>query len=132
MQILALLLFATIGQPRAGEVPPGTPSAEQRRSGLWIADTAFTPDDIASANQGWEDYSGMPNVIVTFTETGRVKFARVQLGRLEQPLDISIDGEIVSSPILREIITGNQVAIAGGLTTEDAAALARRIAPPRR
>lgn len=130
MQALILLMLAALGQPPGAQLPP-QPAAEAR-SGLSIAGIAFSPADIANAEQTFDGDSAMPSVTVTFSESGRVKFRQAQEGRPEQPLDISVDGELVSSPILMEIITGNQVTISsGGFTVETARALARRIAPPR-
>lgn len=106
--ILALLLFVTLGQPTIDQAAARPPPTERQRPGLWIVDTAFSPADIASAVQGWDGYTGEPNVLITFTESGRVKFERLQQGRIEQELAISVDGEIVSSPILPEIITATR------------------------
>jgi preprotein translocase subunit SecD len=132
MTALAFLLLAAMGQPAAEAAAVPTP-AERKRTGLWIADTAFAPADIASAEQGFDGETAQPNVVITFTEPGRVKFERLQQGRVEQQLEISVDGEIVFSPYLTEIITGNQLAISGTFTVDEAKALARRIAPvPRR
>jgi preprotein translocase subunit SecD len=120
------------GPSATEQVSAASTEAARQRSGLWIGGIAFAPQDIASAQQGWETYSAIPNVAITFTETGRVKFAWAQQDMVGQPLEINIDGEVVSSPILREPILGNQVTITGGFTAEEAAALARRIAPPQR
>lgn len=131
MNILAFLLLLTAGQPAGVPPDPALPPAQQQRSGLWIAGIAFAPDDIASATQEFEGESALPNVVITFTESGRVKFQYAQQGRLNDQLEIRVDGEIVASPYLMEMITGNQISISGGFTREEAAALARRIAPPR-
>lgn len=130
--MFALFLLSSIGQA-AAEEPPASAPAQQRQSGLSIAGIAFSPEDIASAEQSFDGNVGTPNVTVTFTEAGRAKWQRLQQGRVGEPLDISVDGEVVASPYLMEIITGNQVTIAsGGFTVEEAVALARRIGPPRR
>ena len=70
--------------------------------------------------------------MITLTEPGRVKFARLQQELVEQVLEIRIDGELVASPFLLEPIAGNQMTIEGSFTVEEAKALARRIAPLRR
>lgn len=130
MRFLFALLLAS-GQLAIGaSAAPAT--AERQRTGLWIADTEFLPADIASAEQEFDGETGVPNVVITFTEPGRAKFARVQQGRVEQILEIRVDGEIVASPFLLEPIAGNQITIGGSFTVEAAKALARAIAPPRR
>lgn len=127
MLALALLLAA----PQAPDASIPAPAAERQRPGLWIADTAFSPADIASARQQWHDRAAMPIVVITFTEAGRLKFRRVQEGRVGQPLEIRVDGGLIASPILMEIVTGDSISIAGSYTRDEAIALAIRIAPPR-
>jgi preprotein translocase subunit SecD len=129
---MMLLPLIAMGQPVWSQAEVASATVDRDRSGLRIAGTAFSPGDIASVTTGYETYSGLPHILITFTETGRAKFALVQQGRLGQPLEIDVDGEVVSSPILREIITGNQVTILAGSTLEETVALARRIAPPGR
>ena len=132
MTVLAFLMFAALGNPPV-EATADPPPAERQRAGLWIAGTAFAPADIASAEQGFDGETAQPNVLITFTEPGRVKFERLQQGRIGEPLEISVGGEIVASPFLMEIITGDRMTISGTFTVEEARALARRIAPvPRR
>ena len=130
MHVLTLLLLATLGQP-AVEQPVAPPPAQQHGPGLWIGGIAFAPEDIASATQQFDPSVATPNVVITFTDTGRAKFQQAQQGRLNQQLEISVDGELVSSPYLLEMIAGNEIAISGTFSVEEAAALARRIAPPR-
>lgn len=130
VNVPALLLLATLGQP-AVEQPVAPPPTQQHGTGLWIGGIAFAPDDIASATQQFDRFVATPNVVITLTETGRAKFQQAQQGRLNQELEISVDGEVVSSPYLREMIAGNEIAISGTFSVEEAATLARRIAPPR-
>lgn len=131
MRILVVLLFVVSAHPAIGGMIAPT-AAERQRTGLWIDDTPFSLSDIERAEQGWDGETGVPNVVITFSEPGRVKFARLQQGRIEQTLTISVDGEIVATPFLLEIITGNQMTLSGPFTVEEAKALARRIAPARR
>jgi hypothetical protein len=133
LNILALLLLVAAGQAAAGQPEASGPApAESQRPGLWIADTAFSPADIAAATPHLDGHFGEPSVLVTFTEAGRAKFALLQQGRIGQVLEVSFDGAIVSSPVLRETIPGNRITISGGMTVAEAAALARRLAPSRR
>lgn len=132
MNILAFLLLITAGQAAGGTPETTAQPAQRRDAGLWIGGIFFAPDDIASATQEWDSLDGSPNVLITFTETGRAKFNRAQQGRVGEQLEIRMNGEIVSAPILREPISGNQVTISGAFTLDEAEAMARRIAPPRR
>ena len=128
MTIPALLLLLVTAQASEGQAT--TVTAESQRSGLWIGEIAFSPADIASATQEWGE-RGTPIVTIILTETGRLKFSRAQQGRVGQVLEIRIDGEVVSSPMLMEVIPGNRISISGAFTAREAAALAARIAPPR-
>ena len=128
MKLLALLLLAAMAQPPDAQAP--ATSAEAQRPGLSIGDIAFTAADIAGATQEWDDL-GTPIVVVTFTEAGRTKFDQAQHGRVGQALEIRVDGELVASPLLMEIVAGDRISITGSFTREQATALARRIAPPR-
>jgi len=130
--ILVLLLLVSAGQTADRPAETVSQAAARQGTGLWIGGTFFAPDEIASATAERGVYSDLPNVVITFTEAGRAKFDLVQQGRVGEPLEISVDGEILSTPILREPIGGNQVAISGAFTIEEAEAMARRIAPPRR
>jgi preprotein translocase subunit SecD len=131
MNILASLLLVATADP-AIEAAAAPTTAAIQRSGLWIADTEFLSADIASAEQSFDAETAAPNVVITLTEPGRVKFARLQQELVEQVLEIRIDGELVASPFLLEPIAGNQMTIEGSFTVEEAKALARRIAPLRR
>ena len=128
MTISALLLLLATAQASEGQAT--TVTAESQRSGLWIGEIAFAAADIAGAAQHWDDL-GTPIVIVTFTESGQAKFNQAQQGRVGQVLEIRVDGELVASPFLMEIVAGNRISITGSFTREEATALARRIAPPR-
>jgi preprotein translocase subunit SecD len=127
MTIPALLLLLATAQAFGAQAPAVT--AESQRPGLLIGEIAFAAADIAGAVQDWDDL-GTPIVIVTFTESGQAKFNQAQQGRVGQVLEIRVDGELVASPFLMEIVAGNRISIAGSFTHEEAAALARRIAPP--
>ena len=131
MHVLATLLLVATANPAIGLAAAPATAASQR-SGLWIADTAFLAADIASAEQSYDGENGIPNVVITFTESGRAKFALLQQGRVEQVLEIRVDGELIASPFLLEPIAGNQITLGGSFTVEEAKALSRRIMPPRR
>jgi preprotein translocase subunit SecD len=129
MTALAILLLLAAPQDSAAQAP--APAAEDRLHGLWIADIAFSPADIAGAAQEWDGETAIPIVILTFTESGLQKFRQAQAGRVGQVLEIRVDGELVASPLLMEIVAENRIAISGSFTREEAAALARRVAPQR-
>lgn len=131
MSILPALLFLAANVQGATEPsrPGGDPAVLTQPSGpgLWIGGIAFGGEDIATAEQSWDGSTGTPTVVLTFTDSGRDRFLRAQEGRLYQPIEIAVDGELISSPHLAERIEGRQVMISGAFTVEDAKALARRL-----
>lgn len=128
----ALLILAAISQGVAASPDPagaGASLTQPSGPGLWIGGIAFGSDDIAAAEQSWDDY-GSPTINLAFTPSGRDKFLRAQEGRLEQRIEIAVDGQLVSSPYLLEPIEGAQMTISGTFTVDEAKALARRLRPP--
>jgi preprotein translocase subunit SecD len=110
-------------------LPPDSPPAAI--PGLAIGGIAFAPADVESADQGWDDIA-RPVVLLTLSESGRAKFAALQRSDCEgQVLEIRVDGELVSAPVLREPIEGPGIMIDGAFTAEQAEALAARLAGRR-
>jgi hypothetical protein len=111
--------------------PPPEPPVAPATPGLAIADIPFAPADIASAEQTWEAQTGQPVVHLTLTESGRRKFQDLQRTDCEsQILEIRVDGELLSSPVLRERIEGAEITISGSFTEAEAEALAARLGGP--
>ncbi len=137
MSILPILLLLTANpqndQEPSGLPEPGQTATQQSGPGLWIGGISFGPEDVAAATQEFDGDAAMPVVVLTLSESGHAKFARAQEGRLLQILEISLDGEILASPILMEPIEGRQVMISGTFTVADATRLAERLTrlPPR-
>ncbi|MGV4983421.1 protein translocase subunit SecD [Streptomyces sp. NRAIS4] len=74
---------------------------------------------------GWQ-------VQMTFTSGGSKKFADItgQLAQKQDPQNefaIVLDGEVVSSPFVRQAITGGQAEISGSFTQQDAQSLANML-----
>ncbi|MFI9253027.1 protein translocase subunit SecD [Streptomyces sp. NPDC053069] len=74
---------------------------------------------------GWQ-------VQMTFTSSGSKKFADItgELAKKQDPQNefgIVLDGEVVSSPFVREAITGGQAEISGSFTQQDAQGLANML-----
>ena len=130
-----LLLLAAVLQDAAVQAAPEpwSPSDEPPAltqpsgPGLWIGGVAFTPEDFASVEPSFDGYTGVPIVILTFTSSGQAKFARAQQGRIEQVLEVTLDGRLLTAPILREPIAGNAVSIEGSFSAKEADRLATRI-----
>ncbi|MDQ8757902.1 hypothetical protein RCO27_16875 [Sphingosinicella sp. LHD-64] len=125
-----LLLLAATAQndPEPSGLPePGQATTQQSGPGLWIGGISFGREDVAAATQDFDSYTAVPIVVLTLSETGHAKFARAQEGRLHQVIEISLDGEVIASPILAEPIEGRQIMISGSFTVAEATRLAERL-----
>src|SRR5687767_10323076 len=104
------LLLAACGQPAAtgNDAPAGNDAsvAPSAQPVLRIGGVRFNPRNIAGATQGF-DHNGEPVVVLTFTPSGRARWRRAQRDRLGQVLEIRVDDELVSSPVLLELVEGN-------------------------
>lgn len=135
--LLALLLVTSVGQDGdPGLAPYGSFAAATQPNGpgLWIGGIAFAPEDVAAAEQQFDPSTGWPMIALTFSETGRRKFAEAQRGRVSDVLEITLDGELIATPFLMEPIAGAEIMIAGSFTLEEAVRLAERLRglpPPR-
>lgn len=103
----------------------------QAAPGLAIDGVSFAAGDIASAETGMDAMNDVPIVTVRFTETGTAKFHALQKGKVGKQITITVDGETISSPTLNEEIQGSVVQISGGVDADQAAEIAKRIAPPQ-
>ena len=100
--------------PEGGE---GARIAVQRRA-------IITGDQIADAQQGFDQQDGRPVVNITFDGTGSRRFARVTQENVGRPFAIILDGIVISAPNINEPILGGQAQISGSFTVETANQLA--------
>ena len=133
--ILALLLLSAQADTQidcpASPDPAADSPPQAHGSGLWIGGIAFTTDDFASATVVWDQFTGMPTVAVRFTAGGQAKFGAAQHCRLGRPIEIWIDDQLISRPLLADFITGPEAIIAGSFTQAEAATFAARLSPTR-
>ena len=66
-------------------------------------------------------------VELTFTEEGKDKFARVTEELKGEAIYIYVDRELISAPIIREVVTNGKAVISGNFTYDEAKLLAARI-----
>jgi preprotein translocase subunit SecD len=128
--LLALLLAGQAAPPPCpADASPDEKSAQHERhgNGLWIGGIAFVPADLAAVVARSDKYSGEPTILITFTDGGRAKFAAAQACRLGHPIEIWIDGDLVSRPYLEEQIDGPQIEVHGSWNAASASAFVERI-----
>ena len=69
--------------------------------------------------------TGQPIVGITFNNEGRDLFAKITRENLGKILAIFLDGQIISSPVIRDEIKDGKAIISGGFTAEEAKSLVR-------
>lgn len=71
--------------------------------------------------------SNEPVVAITWNEEGAKLFEEITAANIGKPLAIFLDGQVISTPMINERITGGQAVISGGFTPEEARSLAENL-----
>jgi preprotein translocase subunit SecD len=89
--------------------------------------TGLTGKDLKKATVVYSQTNGEPEVSVEFTDEGSKKFADLTKKLVNQPLPIFLDADLVSSPVVKQEITGGNAVISGSFTVDTAKALALQL-----
>ncbi len=81
-------------------------------------------DQLANAQQGFDDRNNSPIVNITFDQQGGAKFARLTTENVGKRFAIVLDGKVLSAPVIQEPIIGGQARISGSFTVQTANQLA--------
>lgn len=79
---------------------------------------------------GQSSAGGLSNeaiVSITWNDEGAKLFEEVTANNIGKPMAIFLDGEVISSPVIREKIAGGQATISGGFTPNEAKELAENL-----
>ncbi len=76
-------------------------------------------------NTGSGQIAGQPIVGITFNSQGRDLFAQITRDHKGEVLAIFLDGQVISSPVINDVITDGKAVISGGFTGDQAKALVR-------
>lgn len=95
-------------------------------------DTGLTGRYLVSAQlqfmgQGSGGLSNEPVVAITWNEEGAKLFEEITAANTGKPLAIFLDGQVISTPMINERITGGQAVISGGFTPDEARDLAENL-----
>lgn len=104
---------------------PGEPRC-QADTAFSIGGERFGPDEVALVEAQFDE-SGMPVIVIDFSDQGHAHFVALQDGRVGETLPICLGGTLVTAPYLAAPITGSSLQIAGAATAPDTMDLARRI-----
>jgi protein-export membrane protein SecD len=80
-----------------------------------------------SGSQGQIGVVNEPLVMVDFNDEGKQLFADITSANVGKQVAIFLDGALISSPVVREAITGGTAVISGGFTPEEAKELVRNL-----
>ncbi len=113
---------AQLGAPPAGsEVLFGF---KDQRPYLVAKDSALEGDDITYAGPGFATGTKDPIASFRFNGRGTRRFAHVTEENIGKPFAIVLDDKVISSPVIREPITGGSGQISGNFTMEEANSVA--------
>jgi len=114
----------TATQVQQNAPPPGSEvltDFKTRAPYLLLKEIAVDGDDITDAAPGFAaPQSQQPIVSFRFNARGTRRFAHVTADNIGRPFAVVIDDQVVSSPVIREPITGGSGQISGNFTLEDA------------
>ena len=108
-----------------------TPSSTESEFLATYIDTGLTGRYLTRAEvvfgQGGAGLSNQPVVSIVFNEEGADLFEQITKEHVGDRLAIFLDGEIMSSPVINEAITGGKAVISGDFTPDVARELVRNL-----
>ncbi len=96
------------------------------QSKLFI-DSGLTGRFLSKARLEFSGSTGEPTVTLTFNSEGQKLFAKITKENIDKILAIFLDGQPISTPVIRQEITSGDAVISGGFKIEEAKALARNL-----
>lgn len=88
-------------------------------------DTGLTGQYLKSAQVQFDSNTRQPLVSITFDDAGKAKFADITGANVGKVLAIFLDGQPISTPVIKDQIKDGSAVISGNFTPEEAKTLAR-------
>ena len=85
---------------------------------------------IDTAEVGYDPFTAQPSVQVALTAAASKTFAKLTSSHVGNVIELWVDGELVSSPVVQTPIVNGVLVITGSMSAADAKALAARLAEP--
>jgi preprotein translocase subunit SecD len=110
----------------AGRPPVGSQILNMSEGGRIAVDrrAIVTGDQVADAQQAFDQTSGEPVVTIRFDSAGGQRFARTTQQNVGRPFAIILDNVVLSAPVIQEPILGGTAQVTGSFTVESANQLA--------
>ncbi len=89
------------------------------------SDTGLTGQYLKTASVQFDSNTRQPLVSITFDNTGKEKFADITGKNVGKVLAIFLDGQPISTPVIRDQIKDGSAVISGNFTPDEARTLAR-------
>ena len=89
------------------------------------SDTGLTGQYLKSAQVQFDSNTRQPLVAISFDDTGKAKFADITGKNIGKVLAIFLDGQPISTPVIRDQIKDGSAVISGNFTPNEAKILAR-------
>ncbi len=93
---------------------------------VWL-NTKLSGRYLKRAQVTFDRNTGSPQVAITFNEEGKKLFAEITKRNLKKPVAIFLDGELISAPVVQQVITSGDAVISGNFTIAEAKLLAQRL-----
>ncbi|NTV44920.1 MAG: protein translocase subunit SecD [Candidatus Yonathbacteria bacterium] len=92
-----------------------------------FADTGLTGRFLQKASLEFDQTTNEPIVSIIFNQEGSDLFAKITRENVDKTLAIYLDGSPISTPVIREEITGGKAQISGSMNAEEAKMLVGRL-----
>jgi preprotein translocase subunit SecD len=96
----------------------------------WSVSTAAAEPlliEVVRAEVGFDQRTRQPVVSFTMTDSSRRAFAELTRENVGRPMEIRVDGRVITKPVIREPIVGGSGQLFGGLSVDQAKDIAERL-----
>lgn len=105
----------------------GNTQTTSTTSTLTFMPTGLDGRMLKGAQLSFDPNTGMPEVELTFTSEGQKLFAEITRRNVGRPIAIFLDGQPISTPVVRQEILQGRAVISGNFTYNEAKELAQRL-----
>lgn len=119
-------ILADLGQFKQSDGSYAVPRDYQTEDPYFIG-TSLTGRFVKKATLQFDSLVGEPTVSLEFNEEGAKLFAEMTKANVGKPIAIYLDGSPISTPVVREEITGGKAQITGKFTPDEAKLLVGRL-----